>query len=204
VKTELKAAESGHDWWHTYRVWNTAIQIAKNEDVDSFIVALGSLLHDIGDSKFHGGDELIGPEKARKFLHSLNVDEDVIEQIEQIILNISFRSGKSQKDFYSPEMKVIQDADRLDAMGAIGIARTFNYGGYKGRSIYNPDIKPNINLTKEEYKKSTAPSLNHFYEKLLLLKDLMNTQTGKKMAEERHNFMLIYLEQFFKEWEGEK
>jgi len=202
VKTELRGAEGGHDWWHIYRVWQTAMQIANNEEVDHFVVALGALLHDIADSKFHGGDEKIGPLKAREFLQSHEVDESVIEHIEKIILNISFKGSKSKQDFKSRELDVIQDADRLDALGAIGIARTFNYGGHKGRSIYNPDIKPNLFLTKAEYKKSTAPTLNHFYEKLLLLKDRMNTHTGKEIAEERHNFMIAFLDQFHKEWEG--
>jgi uncharacterized protein len=202
VKTELRGAEGGHDWWHIYRVWQTAMQIANNEEVDHFVVALGALLHDIADSKFHGGDEKIGPLKAREFLQSLEVDESVIEHIEKIISNISFKGGKSKQDFKSRELDVIQDADRLDALGAIGIARTFNYGGHKGRSIYNPDIKPNLFLTKAEYKNSTAPTLNHFYEKLLLLKDRMNTHTGKEIAEERHNFMIAFLDQFHKEWEG--
>lgn len=202
VKTELVDAEGGHDWWHSCRVWKTAMQIAQNEEVDHFVVALGALLHDIADSKFHGGDEKIGPLKAREFLQSHNVNESVIEHIEQIILHISFKGGKSKQDFKSRELDVIQDADRLDAMGAIGIARTFNYGGHKGRTIYNPDIKPSPFLSKAEYKNSTAPTLNHFYEKLLLLKDRMNTQTGREIAEERHNFMITFLNQFYKEWEG--
>ena len=204
VKTSLADAEGGHDWWHIYRVWKTAMHIAQNESGDMFVVELGALLHDIADSKFHGGDEEIGPERARKFLESLQVEEDVILHVENIISNISFKGGKLPQKFKSPELDVIQDADRLDALGAIGIARTFNYGGHKGRTIYNPEIKPNLDLSKEQYKNSDAPTLNHFYEKLLLLKNLMNTETGKKMAEDRHNFMLAYLDQFYKEWEGEK
>jgi len=203
VKSSLSEAEGGHDWWHIYRVWKTAKHIAHYEDVDIFIVQLGALLHDIADSKFHNGDEEIGPRKAKAFLESLNVEIELIDHIVKIIDNISFR-GKLPQKFKTPELDVIQDADRLDALGAIGIARTFNYGGFKGRSIYNPDIKPNHNLTKEEYKNSEAPTLNHFYEKLLLLKDRMNTVTGRKMAEERHHFMLLYLDQFYKEWDGEK
>ncbi len=204
VKTSLADAEGGHDWWHIYRVWKTAKRIAQNENVDIFVVELGALLHDIADSKFHGGDEEIGPKRARKFLESIQIQDDIIIQVEKIISNISFKGGKTLQNFKSPELDVIQDADRLDALGAIGIARTFNYGGHKGRSIYNPEIKPNLQLTKEEYKNSDAPTLNHFYEKLLLLKDLMNTETGRKMAEDRHDFMLAYLDQFYKEWEGEK
>jgi len=204
VKTSLSEAEGGHDWWHIYRVWKTAKHIAQTENVDMFVVELGALLHDIADSKFHGGDEEIGPQKAKEFLESLHVSENIIDHVVNIIANISFKGGKLPQKFKSTELDVIQDADRLDALGAIGIARTFNYGGHKGRSIYNPDIMPNLNLSKEEYKNSDAPTLNHFYEKLLLLKDLMNTQTGRKMAEQRHDFMLAFLDQFYKEWDGEK
>jgi uncharacterized protein len=204
VKTTLSDAEGGHDWWHIYRVWKTAKHLALDEEVDLFIVELGALLHDIADSKFNDGDEEIGPQKAREFLKSLGVDESEVIHIENIIRNISFKGGKQQQTFHSAELAVIQDADRLDALGAIGIARTFNYGGHKGRSIYNPDIKPNLNLTKEEYKNSDAPTLNHFYEKLLLLKDKMNTVAGRKMAKGRHDFLEAFLDQFYKEWEGEK
>ena len=204
VKHTLSDAEGGHDWWHIYRVWKSARHIAQHEDVDIFIVELGALLHDIADSKFHGGDENIGPRRAREFLQSIQVDSEVIEHIEKIISNISFKGGRLPQNFKSPELDVIQDADRLDAIGAIGIARTFNYGGHKGRTIYNPHIKPNLQLTKEEYKSSEAPTLNHFYEKLLLLKDRMNTRTGMEMALKRHDFMLSYLDQFYKEWDGEK
>ena len=203
VKEVLSTAEGGHDWWHIYRVWKLSKHIAKTENVDMFIVELGALLHDIADSKFHNGDEEIGPRKAREFLSSLNVDEDVIVHVENIIANISFKGGKHTQKFKSSELDVVQDADRLDAMGAIGVARTFNYGGHKGREIYNPEIKPNLNMTKEKYKNSNAPTLNHFYEKLLLLKDRMNTKTGKSMAEYRHKFMEQFLEEFYKEWNGE-
>jgi uncharacterized protein len=204
VKVSLSEAEGGHDWWHIYRVWKTAKHIAQNEEVNMFVVELGALLHDIADSKFHDGDEEIGPRKAKAFLESLLVEKTVINHVVNIINNISFKGGKLPQKFKSPELDVIQDADRLDALGAIGIARTFNYGGFKGRAIYNPEIQPNLSLTKEEYKKSDAPTLNHFYEKLLLLKDRMNTVSGRKMAEERHDFMVSYLDQFYKEWEGEK
>jgi uncharacterized protein len=204
VKDTLTDAEGGHDWWHIYRVWKSAKHIAQHEDVDIFIVELGALLHDIADSKFHGGDEQVGPQKAREFLQSIQIDAQVIDHIEKIVSNISFKGGRLPQNFKSPELDVIQDADRLDAIGAIGIARTFNYGGHKGRTIYNPEIKPNLQLSKEEYKNSEAPTLNHFYEKLLLLKDRMNTQTGKEMAEKRHDFMLTFLDQFYKEWDGEK
>ncbi|WP_321307357.1 HD domain-containing protein [Marinifilum fragile] len=203
VKQTLANAEGGHDWWHIYRVWKTAKHLAQDEKVDLFVVELGALLHDIADSKFHNGDESVGPKKAREFLSSQQVDEDVIVHVEQIISNISFKGGKESQKFKSLELDVIQDADRMDAIGAIGIARTFNYGGHKNREIYNPEIEPNLNMTKEEYKNSTAPTINHFYEKLLLLKDRMNTKAGKAMAEQRHMFMEQYLDQFYREWEGQ-
>ena len=202
VKQELTNAEGGHDWWHIKRVWKTAKQIAKSERVDVLIVELGALLHDIADSKFNGGDETIGPRKAREFLATQDVSSEVIDHVILIIENISFKGGKEAQKFKSPELDVVQDADRLDALGAIGIARTFNFGGFNNREIYNPTIPPNLHMTKEEYKKSTAPSINHFYEKLLLLKDLMNTATGKAMAQQRHDYMEGFLEQFYKEWEG--
>ncbi|CAN5845683.1 hypothetical protein BH11BAC4_BH11BAC4_11900 [soil metagenome] len=159
-------------------------------------------MHDIADAKFHDGNEDIGPEKARVFLHSLNVGENIIAHVENIIRHISFKGGNFQTAFSSPELSVVQDADRLDALGAIGIARAFNYGGFKNRELYNPGIKPDLQMTKEAYKKTATPTINHFYEKLLLLKDRMNTDTGKKMAAERHAFMEKYLEQFYAEWEG--
>lgn len=202
VKQTLLNAEGGHDWWHIYRVWQNSKKIAESETVDLMVVELGALLHDIADSKFHGGDEHIGPRLAKEFLISQQVDAKIIEHVIAIIENISFGGGNQLKSFSSPELDVVQDADRLDALGAIGIARTFNYGGFKNREIYNPEIKPNLHMTKEEYKKSTAPTLNHFYEKLLLLKDCMNTNTGKMMAEKRHLFLELYLEEFYAEWDG--
>lgn len=206
VKSSLINSEGGHDWWHAYRVWKLSKHIAKKEKCNLFIVELGALLHDIADAKFHNGDEEIGIKKAREFLSSLKLDNEIIIQIEDIIANISFKNeiGNNSQKSKSPELSIIQDADRLDAIGAIGIARTFNYGGYKGRAIYDPNIKPNLNMTKEEYKKSNAPTLNHFYEKLLLLKDRMNTKTGKKIAEHRNKFMQSYLKEFLIEWEGKK
>lgn len=204
VKDKLQNAEGGHDWFHIERVYKNAISIAETETCDLTVVKLGALLHDITDSKFHDGDEEIGPQKARNYLESQKVSEEIIKHVIQIIENISFKGGNFEKQFTSKELEIVQDADRLDAMGAIGIARTFNYGGFKNRSIYNPTIAPKLNMSKEEYKKSDAPTLNHFYEKLLLLKDKMNTETGKKLAQERHRFMELYLSQFYAEWEGEK
>ncbi len=205
VKDTLKGAEGGHDWFHIERVLNNAVLIAKTEKVDPFIVQLGALLHDIADAKFYDGDETIGPKKARAFLESQNVASSVILHIENIIKYISYKNSLSlEKQFTSPELEVIQDADRLDAIGAIGIARCFNYGGFKNRVLYDPAIAPNLHMTKEEYKKSSSPTINHFYEKLLLLKDKMNTETGKKIAEERHQYMEGFLKQFYDEWNGRK
>ena len=172
--------------------------------MDKTIVTLGALLHDIADSKFHGGDETVVPKKAREFLSSENISEEIIEHVIKIIENISFKGGNLAQKFHSKELDVVQDADRLDASGAIGIARTFNYGGFKNRKLYDPEIQPNLNMTRSEYKGSDAPTINHFYEKLLLLKDKMNTETGRKIAEERHEFMETFLQQFYAEWNGRK
>jgi uncharacterized protein len=204
VKNTLKHAEGGHDWFHIERVFNNAKLIAKDENVDEFVVALAALLHDIADSKFYDGDETIGPKKATEFLFSKNIDSAVIEHVVQIIKNISFKGGRVVQDFSSIEFDIVQDADRLDAIGAVGIARCFNYGGFKNRAIFDPAIKPNLSMTKEQYKKSTAPSINHFYEKLLLLKDKMKTTTGRKIAIKRHIVMEQFLEQFYREWDGKK
>lgn len=205
VKQQLFNAEGGHDWFHTLRVYNNAILIAKDENVDALIVSLAALLHDIADSKFFDGDETIGPKLAREFLFEQNVDSTIIEHVINIIENMSFKNSLEKgTSFSSSELEVVRDADRLDAIGAIGIARCFNYGGFKNRAIYDPIIKPNLNMSKEEYKKSAAPSINHFYEKLLLLKDKMHTKTGKRIALERHEFMQNYLNQFYAEWNGEK
>ena len=205
VKETLEGAEGGHDWFHIERVYKNALLIAKEEKVDLFIVQLGALLHDIADAKFYDGDESIGPKKAREFLLSQQVEEEVIAHIENIILFISYKSSfDPSKSFSSPELNVIQDADRLDAIGAIGIARCFNYGGFKNRALYDPEIEPNLKMTKEVYKKSNAPTINHFYEKLLLLKDKMNTKTGQLLAKERHVFMESFLHQFYDEWNGIK
>ncbi|WP_299523561.1 HD domain-containing protein [Winogradskyella sp.] len=205
VKEELKHAEGGHDWFHTKRVYNNAKFIAKTERVDTLVVTLAALLHDVADPKFHNGDETIGPRKASEFLLKQNVDSEIIEHVSKIIENMSFKNSFDlNTSFNSKEMEVVQDADRLDAIGAIGIARCFNYGGFKNREMYNPEIPPKLNLTKTEYKTSKAPTINHFYEKLLLLKDQMHTKTARRIANERHNYMEGFLKQFFAEWEGEK
>lgn len=201
VKKRLENAEAGHDWFHIERVFKNSIKIAETEgNCNLEIVKLGALLHDIADSKFHNGDETIGPKVAKEFLEKENALPETIEHVIAIIENISFKGGNFNQKFASKELEIIQDADRLDAIGAIGIARTFNYGGFKNRKIYDPKIQPKLNQTKEEYKKSDAPTINHFYEKLLLLKDKMNTETGKKLAEERHRFMEQFLAQFYSEW----
>ncbi|MEZ4971612.1 MAG: HD domain-containing protein [Flavobacteriaceae bacterium] len=203
VQEKLKGAEGGHDWFHIQRVFKNALHIAKDEKVDVLVVSLGALLHDIADAKFNDGDETVGPKMASKFLISLDVDKKVVDHVVAIIENISFKSGLgSKKLFTSKELQVVQDADRLDAIGALGIARAFNYGGYRNRELYNPEIAPNLQMTQEEYKASKAPTINHFYEKLLLLKDKMNTESGKVLAKKRHEFMLEYLEQFYSEWNG--
>ncbi len=202
VKQELTNAEGGHDWWHTYRVWKVALKIAKNEDANITVVNLAALLHDIADSKFHNGDEEIGPRVAHDFLTNQKIDKQTIEHIVLIIKNMSFKNTFDNVSFSSIELDIVRDADRLDAIGAIGIARTFNYGGFIGSEIYNPDISPETMLTKEQYKKHKNPTINHFYEKLLLLKDLMTTSTGKQIGIERHKFMELYLDQFYNEWDG--
>jgi uncharacterized protein len=204
VKEELQNAEGGHDWLHIERVYKNALLISESENVDKTVVSLGALLHDIADSKFYNGDESVGPRKAGQFLKSQNISEETIDHVVKIIENVSFKGGNKNQEFHSKELEVVQDADRLDALGAIGIARTFNYGGFKNRKLYDPEIMPNLNMTPSEYKVSNAPTINHFYEKLLLLKDRMNTETGRKIAEERHVFMETFLKQFYAEWNGEK
>ncbi len=202
VKEELNGAEGGHDWFHIERVYKNALLIAKEETCDILVVQLAALLHDIADSKFHNGDETIGPRTAKEYLISQDIDEMTISHVIKIIENISYKGGNVEKAFASIELDIVQDADRLDAIGAIGIARAFNYGGFKNRAIYDPAINPDLNMDKEKYKKSSSPTINHFYEKLLLLKGRMNTRQGKKIAEERHRFMESFLQQFYSEWEG--
>jgi len=206
VKNELKNAEGGHDWFHIERVYKNTLLISKEEKIDTFVVSLAALLHDIADPKFFNGDETIGPKKAQIFLEKQNVNKGVINHVINIIKYISFKNSidKNGKTFTSKELDVVQDADRLDAIGAIGIARCFNYGGFKNRALYNPEISPNLRMSKEEYKNSDAPTINHFYEKLLLLKDKMNTATGKKIATNRHIYMKEFLKQFDDEWNGIK
>ena len=201
VKTKLDGEGSGHDWWHIYRVWKTAVNIGEKESADLFVIQLAALLHDIADWKFHEGDDSVGPKLAREWLEKLDVDENIIFNVCKIIKELSFKGAGVKSKIKTKEGMVVQDADRLDAIGAIGIARAFAYGGHKGREIYNPDIKPEKHETFEQYKNNKGPTINHFYEKLLLLKDLMNTPSAREIAEERHRFMEEYLDKFFKEWE---
>lgn len=202
VKKQLANAEGGHDWFHIERVYRNALQIAKGEQVNLLVVKLGALLHDIADSKFYNGDETIGPRLAQNFLRAEGVEEQIISAVSTIIENISFKGGNFGTANDSIELQVVRDADRLDAIGAIGIARCFNYGGYKNRVLYDPNIPPNLHMSKEEYKTATSPTINHFYEKLLLLKDRMHTKTARAIAQKRHEYMQAYLSQFYKEWEG--
>ncbi|WP_209388917.1 HD domain-containing protein [Chryseobacterium sp. RR2-3-20] len=200
VKDKLNGAEAGHDWFHIERVWKLSQKIAKTENCQHEVVELAALLHDIADPKFHDGDETLALKISRDFLESQNVEEEIINQVLFIIQNISFKNRGEAPEILPIELKIVQDADRIDAIGAIGVARTFNFGGFKNNLMYHPDIAPKLNMSKEEYKKSNGTTINHFYEKLLLLKDLMNTREGKKIAEERHQFMLTFLDQFYKEW----
>ncbi len=196
----LRQAEGGHDWFHTERVWKNACLIAESESCDRLVVELGALLHDIADSKFYAGNEEIGPNQAANFLHRQQASQELIEHVGNIVRYVSFKGGHNHAaEFSSMELAIVQDADRLDALGAIGIARTFAFGGYMHRPIYDPAIPPKLNMTREEYKANAGPSINHFYEKLLLLKDRMNTATGRALAQQRHDFMLQFLDQFFKE-----
>lgn len=200
VKEKLEGAEAGHDWFHIERVWKLSKKIAQTEDCNHDVVELSALLHDIADPKFHNGDETLALKISREFLEHQNVEEEIIQQVLFVIQNISFKNrGEAPKNL-PIELKIVQDADRIDAIGAIGVARTFNFGGFKNNLMYHPDIHPKLNMSKEEYKKSNGTTINHFYEKLLLLKDLMNTDEGKKIAEERHEFMLNFLNRFMKEW----
>lgn len=202
VKDRLAHAEAGHDWFHIERVWKNAKLILTKEHADSEVVNFAALLHDIADSKFNNGNEEMGPEVAGSFLRSIGVDEAVTIHVMEIIRNMSFKASLGPVSFYSKELGIVQDADRLDAMGAIGITRAFHYGGFRNREIYNPNIPPNPSIDKQAYKNSTAPTINHFYEKLLLLKELMNTETARTIATSRHAFMQTFLDEFYAEWDG--
>ncbi|MDV7697305.1 HD domain-containing protein [Chryseobacterium soli] len=200
VKEKLEGAEAGHDWYHIERVWKLSKKIAEAENCNHDVVELSALLHDIADPKFHNGDETLALKISREFLESQQVSEDIIEQVLFVIKNISFKNRGEVPSELPVELKIVQDADRIDAIGAIGIGRTFNFGGFKNNLMYDPEVPPSLNMSKEEYKKSNGTTINHFYEKLLLLKDLMNTEKGRELAQQRHDFMLTFLDQFYKEW----
>ena len=203
VKEKLEGAEAGHDWFHIERVWKLSKKIAEKEGGNLEVIELSALLHDIADPKFHNGDETLALKISQNFLEEIHVEGELIEQVLFVIKNISFKNRAEASENPPLELQILQDADRLDAIGAIGIARTFNFGGFKNNLMYHPEIKPNLGMNKEEYKKSNGTTINHFYEKLLLLKDLMNTETAKKIASERHGFMLQFLDEFYKEWNVE-
>lgn len=200
VKEKLEGAEAGHDWFHIERVWKLSKKIAEKEGGNLEVIELSALLHDIADPKFHNGDETLALKISKDFLEEIHVEGKLIEQVLFVIKNISFKNRAEAPENPPLELQIVQDADRLDAIGAIGIARTFNFGGFKNNLMYHPEIKPNLGMNKEEYKKSNGTTINHFYEKLLLLKDLMNTETAKRIASERHDFMLQFLDEFYKEW----
>jgi uncharacterized protein len=199
----LRGESSGHDWWHVYRVWKNAQNIGQKENADMFIVELAALLHDIADYKMYGGDDTVGPRIAREWLEKQSADEEVIKHVCEIIKEASFKGAKVESKINTIEGMIVQDADRLDAIGAIGIARTFAYGGNKGREMYDPAIKPEMHESFEQYKNNNSPTLNHFYEKLLLLKEMMNTETGKEIAKVRHEVMEKFLKDFLNEWDGQ-
>ena len=203
VKEKLEGAEAGHDWFHIERVWKLSKKIAEKEGGNLEVIELSALLHDIADPKFHNGDETLALKISQNFLEEIHVNAKLIEQVLFVIKNISFKNRAEAPENPPLELQIVQDPDRLDAIGAIGIARTFNFGGFKNNLMYHPEIKPNLGMNKEEYKKSNGTTINHFYEKLLLLKDLMNTETAKKIASERHDFMLQFLDEFYKEWNVE-
>ena len=202
ARETLEGEGSGHDWWHVYRVWKMAKHIGKTENVDMFVVELAALLHDIADYKLHNGDTEIGPRKAEEWLRSLGVDQKIINHIKTIINDAHFKGANVKDKMNSTEGEIIQDADRLDAIGAIGIARTFAYGGHKNAPIHNPNLKPIMYNSFEEYKSNTPSTIAHFYEKLLLLKDRMNTKTARQIALGRHKYMEKFLKKFYLEWDG--
>ncbi|RJP51368.1 MAG: HD domain-containing protein [Anaerolineaceae bacterium] len=201
IQREFSDDSSGHDWWHIYRVWKNALAICKHEKADEFIVQLAALLHDLDDWKFNDhGDET--PLRATAWLDSFDLDPSITDAVCRIITRISFKGAGVKNKMDSLEGFIVQDADRLDAIGAIGIGRAFAYGGYKNRTMYDPDSPPQMHDSFEEYKNSKSATINHFYEKLLLLKDMMNTPAAKRIAEQRHEVMVEFLDQFMREWEG--
>ena len=200
IRQTFETEGSGHDWWHIYRVWKLAVQIQKNEGGDLFIIEMAALLHDLDDWKLKSGNHL--ENETQQWLEKLEVTKVEQTKIIEVIQQVSFKGAGVETPALSAEAKIVQDADRLDAIGAIGIARTFAYGGNKNRLIYNPEIKPEMHENFEAYKNSTAPTINHFYEKLLLLKERLNTDSAKEIAKGRHKFMEDFLQRFFEEWKG--
>jgi uncharacterized protein len=200
VRSQMEGDSSGHDWWHVWRVWQNSLFISRSENADRFVTELAALLHDIADWKFHDGDESAGPKAARACLSEQSVDESVIEHVCDIVATVSFKGAGVETPMATLEGKIVQDADRLEAIGAIGIARCFAFGGAKGRLMHDPEDSPHLHASFDDYKKKSGPSINHFYEKLLLLKDRMNTETGLKLAAQRHQVLEDFLEQFHAEW----
>lgn len=202
VQQRFEGEGTGHDWWHIVRVRNTALNIGGKEGADPLIIELGALLHDVADHKLHGGDVEAGMVLIDQWLSEARFSDQIKREVADIARHVSYKGADVKDTPLSLEGQVVRDADRLDAMGAIGIARTFAYGGNRNRPLYDPAIKPEMHASFEDYKGSRAPTINHFYEKLLLLKDRMHTATAKNMALERHRFMESYLERFYQEWEG--
>jgi len=202
IQFQFENDSSGHDWFHIERVWKIAKQIAIKENANVFVVELGALLHDIADHKFVTDFEGESIKRTRQLLEPLMVKDTIIEQVQHIVLNCSFKGGVEKNKMKSLEGKIVQDADKLDAIGAIGIARTFAFGGKFGSILYDPEVKPINHKSLESYQKNRTHTINHFYEKLLLLKDLMHTKSGKQIAEQRHQFMEQFLMQFYNEWEA--
>ncbi len=204
IREKLAGDSSGHDWWHIDRVRRNAVHIARDEGADLYVVELAALLHDVADWKFHGGDDSIGPRTARDWLTRHEVDPTVIDHICEIIATVSFKGAGVATEMSTIEGKCVQDGDRLDAIGAVGIARAFAFGGHFGRAMYDPEVPPEQHQTFAAYKSKGGPTINHFYEKLLLLKNRMQTATGRRLATERHQFMEQFLDQFFGEWRGDR
>jgi uncharacterized protein len=200
VRSQMEGDSSGHDWWHVWRVWQNSLFISRSENADRFVTELAALLHDIADWKFHDGDDSAGPKAARAWLSEQSIDESVIDHVCEIVATVSFKGAGVETPMATLEGKIVQDADRLEAIGAIGIARCFAFGGAKGRLMHDPEDPPELHASFEDYKKKSGPSINHFYEKLLLLKDRMNTETGRKLATQRHQVLEDFLEQFHAEW----
>jgi len=204
MQKRFRGEGSGHDWWHVYRVWQMSRRLQTTEGGDLLVIELAALLHDIADWKFAGGDDLAGGRESRKWLESLNVSETIIAHVVDIIDHISYKGSGVATPMSTIEGKIVQDADRLDAIGAIGIARTFAYGGSKSRTLHDPDADYSLHQTAEAYKSGDKSSLHHFYDKLLLLRDRMNTESAKRIAAGRHTFLEVFLEQFLSEWDAKR